>query len=289
MTESKLDIFVRSITYDILPIDKYVEWDVVNRKVHQLRREIALLESLDKKDSQNDLVDILLKFPFTLNVLKLLIAHTPEDIWFADGRHIIFSEDKVRLEKGDTNRAKEIAQMFSDMGLFVFLSEVKSVHDLVKGVLIGLQPNSRKNWRGSVLEDRIKRLLQNILDSIKEETGITLTFKSQININLEHGKKKVDYVILKKGDIIAVIEVNFYSTSGSKPSEVLERAYPDLQTHLKKMGLPLIVITDGKGWLRMRNSIERALYTLDHCLTIKQVESGALKQILLNTIGHHKT
>jgi type II restriction enzyme len=281
---NNLQLFIQNITPDIIPVDRFVDWNSINKKINLLRREIALLESIDRSRPLEDLTDILLTNCSTLDVLKLLISHTPERVYFSDGRFIDFIEDKTKIISGNKKRAYEIAKMFHDMSLFVFLAEVKSVRDVVKGVLIGLQPNSRKSWRGMLFEEKIKNMIGKVLVSVENSTGIKLSCEPQVNIDLKRGKKVLDYMIFKRNKPVAAIEVNFYSTSGSKPSEVLERAYPDLEKNLKDIKIPLIVITDGMGWLKMQKSIERSLRLLSHLMTIKQAERGRLEKILVDLI-----
>jgi type II restriction enzyme len=281
---NNLQLFIQNITPDIIPVDRFVDWNSINEKINLLRREIALLESIDKSRPLEDLTDILLTNCNTLDVLKLLISHTPARVYFSDGRFIDFIEDKKKINTDDKKRAHEIAKMFKEIGLFAFLAEVKSVRDVVKGVLIGLQPNNRKSWRGMLFEERIKNTIEKVLVSVENSTGIKLSCEPQVNIDLKRGKKILDYMILKRNKPVAAIEVNFYSTSGSKPSEVLERAYPNLEKNLKDIKIPLIVITDGMGWLKMQKSIERSLRLLSHLMTIKQAESGGLEKILIDLI-----
>lgn len=281
---NNLQLFTQSITPDIIPVNRFVDWNSINGKIKTLRREIALIESIDKSEPLNDLKEILLTNSNALDVLKLLIAHTPDRVFFSDGRHIDFIEDKKKIAAGDKKRASEIAKIFKEIGLFEFLNEVRSVRDVVKGVLIGLQPNSRKSWRGLIFEERIKNMLEKVLVSVEATTGIRLSYKSQVTIDLIQGQKVLDYMLFNGNEPTAAIEVNFYSTSGSKPSEVLERAYPDLERNLKKSKIPLIVISDGIGWLKMQKSIERALGLLSNLMTIKQAEEGMLEKIIIELV-----
>jgi hypothetical protein len=80
-------------------------------------------------------------------------------------------------------------------------------------------------------------LIASTIEKINKKYKADLTFEPQMYVDLANERKKIDYVILQKGSPKIAIEVNFYSTSGSKPSEVLGRAYPEVQTNLKKKGL----------------------------------------------------
>ena len=272
--------FFQTLTPEILSPSDYVNWEVINKKVKVLRREIALLQSLDKSNPVEDLTDLLHKNPKLLKVLQILIAHTPQKIFFNDkDKYIDFREDE-KLVTGDIKRAKAIAKIFVEMGVVEFLKEVRSVEDIVKGVLIGLEPNARKNRRGSKLESVLDSLIASIIEKINKKYKTGLAFEPQMYIDLANERKKIDYVILQNGKPKIAIEVNFYSTSGSKPSEVLGRAYPEVQTNLKKKKVGFIVITDGIGWESMRPVISTAYEKLDYLMNIKQARSGELEKVI---------
>jgi len=221
---SKASLFFQTITPEILSPADYTNWDGIKAKVKAIRREIALLQSLDKDNPVEDLIDLLHNNPKVLKVLQLLIAHTPEKIFFDEkDKYIDFKADLENVAN-DTGRAKAIAEIFVEMGLVEFLKEVRSVEDVVKGVLLGLEPNARKNRRGAKLEAVINELISSTIEKINKERGLNLSFESQMYVDLENERKKIDYVILQNGKQKIAIEVNFYSTSGSKPSEVLGRA-----------------------------------------------------------------
>lgn len=219
MIMNKNNLFFQTLTPEILsPID-YTDWLSIKNKVKVIRREIALIQSLDKDNSINDLSDLLIKEPKILKVLQLLIAHTPEEIYFDDlKKHIHFKKDleNIRIDK---NRAKEISAIFIEMGLIEFLKEVKSVEDIIKGVLIGLEPNVRKNRRGTKLQTTLNSLILKTIEKINKEKKLNLSFMSQMYIDLKKEKKQVDYMILQDNEQKIGIEVNFYSTSGSNQAK----------------------------------------------------------------------
>ncbi|NMX22052.1 hypothetical protein C5S30_06405 [ANME-1 cluster archaeon GoMg4] len=285
----KAEYFFQTLTPDILTPNEYVDWDRINQKVKEMRREIALLQSLDKENPVEDLTDLFKQNPNILKVLQLLIAHTPREIYFDDrNKHIDFKED-LKYIRTDRERAKEISGLFVEMGLVEFLKEVKSVEDVVKGVLIGLEPNSRKNRRGTIFETKIDTLIDVTISEINEEYGYNLSFESQMYVDFVNERKQVDYVIIDKQKQIIAIEVNFYSTSGSKPSEVLGRAYPEVQRSLETKNMGFIVITDGIGWYKMKPVISTAYTKLHNLMNIKQAQQGMLKETILelyHTIKH---
>jgi len=201
---------------------------------------------------------------------------------------LIYKTDSEKIAR-DIHRAETVAEIFAEMRLVKFLQEVKNIEDVVKGVLVGLEPNARKNRRGSKLEAVTNKLLFSIIEKINKEKGLNLSFESQIYIDLANERKKIDYVILQDGKQEIAVEVNFYSTSGSKPSEVLGRAYPEVQKNLKEKGLGFIVITDGIGWKSMRPVIATAYEKLYYLMNIKQAKSGGLERAIVSILKVDKT
>ena len=280
MQHDRVSSFFETITPEILSPADYTDWEAIEAKVTTLRREIALLNSLDKKNAVTDLADLLHTSPKILLVLQLLVAHTPQKIFFNDPtKYIDFTIDLGVMAK-DQQRAKQIAEIFVEMGLLQFLQRVRSIEDMVRGVFIGLEPNTRKNRRGTKLELLLNDLVASTVTNLNRDFEGPLSFERQMYADLLHERKKVDYLILKDGKPAVAIEVNFYSTSGSKPSEVLGRAYPDVQEHLRQKGIGFIVITDGNGWNDMKPVIRTAFDKLNHVMNIKQAQGGELENVV---------
>lgn len=271
--------FFATLTPEILSPSDFVNWDGIRKTMHPIRREIALLKSVDLANPVADLGELINKNPAMLKVLQLLIAHTPDSIEFRDGRKCVFDEDMTAVSS-DLNRAKSIAQMFVDVGLPQFLSELNDVGDVVKGVLVGLQPNSRKSLRGKAMEREVTRIVESVVAEIRNETGRLVAFDKQMYIELPPDRKKVDNLIVLDGNPKIAIETNFYSTAGSKPSETLNRAYPDIQGLLRRQGVDFIVVTDGLGWTKMKPTIEKAFTTLTCVMNLHQAEEGEMKKAI---------
>ncbi len=77
------------------------------------------------------------------------------------------------------------------MGLVEFLNEVRSVEDVVKGVLLGLEPNVRKNRRGTKLEIVVNDLVSFTIDKINRKRKPNLSFEPQMSVDLANEKKKI--------------------------------------------------------------------------------------------------
>lgn len=284
MAMNKANLFFQTLTSEILEPADYTDWEAIEAEVKVLRREIALLQSVDKENPLDDLSDLLIKEPNTLKVLQLLIAHTPKEIHFDEiEKYINFDEDIARIAE-NPDRANEIAKIFIEMGLIDFLREVRSVEDVVKGVLVGLEPNARKNRRGNKFEAVLESLVSETIEVINREKRLDLSFEAQMYVDLAKEKKNIDFVVLQGNKQRIGIEANFYSTSGSKPSEVLGRAYPEVQQSLESQNIGFIVITDGSGWTKMKPVVQTAFDKLHYLMNIKQAEAGELKKAILEIL-----
>ena len=213
-TQDKVSAFFQTITPEILEPQEYTDWGAIEAKVMPLRREIALVQSIDKHNPVTDLADLLQKHPAVLKVLQILIAHTPDKIYFSDSAKTVdFKADVAKLaQKGDAaaSRAEAIAKTFFEIGLFDFLDRVKSVEDVVKGVLVGLEPNARKNRRGAKnLEVDMNALITSAAAEVGKHNGVVLAVERQMYVELESERKKIDYVVVQDGQPRVGIEVNF--------------------------------------------------------------------------------
>ena len=85
-------------------------------------------------------------------------------------------------------------------------------------------------------------------------------------------KKRFDFYI-NTSEKKYLIEVNFYSGSGSKLNEVA-RSYTDLAPKVNSVaGFEFIWITDGIGWKDARNKLEEAYNTIPSVYNLTNIGS----------------
>jgi len=284
--DKHVQTFLDTLTFEILDYHDCVDWEYIKKNVEALKTEVELLQAVIDEGtlSPQTLAQLLVRHPKILLVLKLLIAHTPDKIYFSDNNFIDFINDVSILPENE-ERAVQIAKMFEKMGLLDFLRmNVNNLEDLLFGIFIGLEPNNRKNRRGRKFEFIVDNLIRNVVSEINKEFGLTLKTNTQIYVDVVEGQKLVDYMISLNNRPFLVVEVNFYSTAGSKPSEVIKRAYVNLQKELLKKNVYLVVITDGRGWLKMQKVIQQAFEKLRYIMNIRQAQSGKLKEVIVDVL-----
>lgn len=216
----------------------------------------------------------------TLNYLlgKQNLRKAVEEIWKRDKKvfevlDILIATRKRDNKKFYNNRGEKILvhSLFKSVdGVIEFLEgtgldkvfktpEVNNLVDYVFGVETGLDTNARKNRSGKITE----KLVAEIFDSygIKYMKQVSSATFPKISKVLGVDKKVFDFVIEKK-NITYLIEVNFYSSGGSKLNETA-RSYTDIAPKINSVnGYKFIWITDGIGWESAKNKLEEAFYII---------------------------
>ena len=150
-----------------------------------------------------------------------------------------------------------VMEFLDDTGLTeIFQSRrITNLVDYVFGIETGLDTNARKNRSGHVMEGIVKHIFDN--NNIKYRQEVYSSEWPEITNVLGDDEKRFDFVI-KTTAKTYLIEVNFYSSGGSKLNEVA-RAYTDLAPKINSVsGFEFVWITDGIGWKSARNKLQEA-------------------------------
>ena len=90
--------------------------------------------------------------------------------------------------------------------------------------------------------------------------------------------KRFDFVI-KTDNQVYVIEINFYSSGGSKLNETA-RSYKMLSEESKKVnGVTFIWFTDGTAWRSARRNLEETFNVMENIYNINDMENGIMAKI----------
>jgi len=131
------------------------------------------------------------------------------------------------------------------------------LNDYFLGVQVGLETHRRKNIGGAAFKAIVKQELDNVVLSLAEK-GFKFELSDEEKVMYDDGKtsKTADFClsnpIMKLG-----IEVNFYTSSGSKPTEI-KRSYGQVNQQMEKVNAVLVWVTDGIGYLDMKKSLKEA-------------------------------
>lgn len=262
----------------------YTDFEKVYEKVNSIKIELNILNSLiGSPNIKDDFLILIDKYPETLKVIPILLAKRESEIMINKKSGFIKYDFKNRVH---TNH--EYAEFMENTGLFELLSRhiISDLTDYVKGVEVGLDTNARKNRTGTAMENIVEThiieagYIKNI-NYFKEMTTKELYEKFGVDLKLETdlGKraiKKFDFVIKSKSKIYG-IEVNFYSSSGSKLNETA-RSYKLLSQETKKIdGFEFVWITDGIGWNSAKNNLEETYDVMDKIFNLQDLENDILK------------
>ncbi len=153
------------------------------------------------------------------------------------------------------------------------------VSDYFIGVQVGLETHRRKNVGGSAFSSVIKDELDNLVNKLKGKGHeVKLNEQDVVHYIDKITAKTVDFSLRYKDKIIG-IEVNFYTSSGSKPTEI-KRSYAHVDRELEKVGVTLVWITDGIGYKVMKKSLKEAREIHPNIYNFKMMKSSLEEDVL---------
>lgn len=265
----------------------YTNFPKVYNNVNKIKVELNILNSLiNSSDIENDFRSIIKEYPKVLKVIPILLAKREREIRVIDKgveKNYNFLVANYSLE--------EYITFMHKTGLFNLLENhlISDLTDYVKGVEVGLDTNARKNRTGQAMENIVEEYIVDmgyILNEtyFKEMTSSAIYDKFGIKLNLSttgasKADKRFDFVI-KEGNNIYAIEVNFYSSGGSKLNETA-RSYKMITLETENIeNFEFLWITDGKGWNSAKRNLKETFEVLKHLYNINDLENGRLNSVL---------
>jgi len=271
----------------------FVDWEKVESHIEKHKVEFNILDSLiGSRDFNNELKNILRKYPEVLPVIPILIAvrdinlKVIRDFLDADSDIIEYNFTERKLSGPEI---EGLIEFFDKTGLKYFFENLstKSIRDYVTGVEVGMDTHARKNRSGNSMELVIKPFIEEI--NLQQDDQFTVLFQKNFNyLEKKFGIKVSSSIRNRKADFILInsdngkvinIEVNFFSGTGSKPQEIVD-SYINRQEELKENGFEFIWITDGYGWKGQKNQIEKGFRKVNYLLNLHFIRKGLLEDIL---------
>lgn len=270
-----VDDFLDSLAPGVLPAAQFIDWAALDAvvaeiidpagSVEEVRRRVRLGES-----PASAIVEVLTHDadPYhTLAQLFYLLGHT-RPVFVTYEYELDVKASAKRILAGDVAAAHDAAEALFAAGIGEVL-RAGSIGDVAMGIRIGLDTHRRKSTGGAAFSAVINELLDEVIEELMV-WDIELTKEPEKVVRYgENLPKTVDYALLHRGEVVAVMEINFYTGGGSKPSEV-SRAYADLSEKFAAKGIPFIWITDGRGWRDMRNVVREMPLQVPNVYTTKQ-------------------
>lgn len=254
-------------------LDFFCDFKKISQNVENIKLSLCMLNSLiGTTDMRSSVETIWNRDKTAFNVMDILIAVRSE------GKKIVL--DKIGNCVALDSMFKSVdgvMEFLDDTGLTEILQSrrITNLVDYVFGIETGLDTNARKNRSGHVMESIVKHIFDN--NNIEYRQEVYSSEWPEITKVLGDDEKRFDFVI-KTTDKTYLIEVNFYSSGGSKLNEVA-RAYTDLAPKINSVsGFEFVWITDGIGWKNARNKLQEAYNNIPSVYNLTDI-SGFVNQI----------
>lgn len=251
--EKNFERFMSQLRETNQTLDFFCDFKKIENNVNDIKLSLCMLNSLIGSTNLRQSVETIWQRDKTaFKIMDLLIAVR------SGGKKVVLSSDGdcVFLDRY-FDSIDGVMEYLEETGLAKVLCEgkIKDLVDYVFGIETGLDTNARKNRSGDIMG--------NLVANVFTDHGITFrreVYSSEwptITTVLGEDKKRFDFV-LKTSEKVYLIEVNFYSTGGSKLNEVA-RSYSDIAPKINSVpGFEFVWITDGVGWKSAKNKLQEA-------------------------------
>ena len=265
----------------------FVNWAKVTKNRDAFKYEIALLKSLKNSTNPvNDFRELLTKYPEVVRVIPILLAYRDGLIKVlnsieTDLQYSAFDFTKKQYNSKDINDITEFAKK---TGILEILCKMDSASDYLLGVEVGLDTNARKNRSGLFLETLVDETLHKLssrhpnLVVINQKSFGYVEEKYHIIVPPTLKDRKFDFAIINQGKA-TTIEVNFYSGTGSKPSEIVS-SYINRGEVLAATGWKFVWLTDGMGWKKMTRPLRIGVAGINYVINVQLLLNGLLEKII---------
>ncbi len=267
--------FLRTLQPGLIPRQDFIKWDAVQHVLESSKDALgyfATLQDIPKAQLLEQVRDGLLSADDPYAILKAafgILGHTP-DVYVSDQDQISIKKATRLIAEGDTRTAEQCARIIIEIGFPRILAR-SEVADVFLGVRIGLECNRRKNVGGGLFADAVGIRLHAVASKIKKDyAGIRLEKELRIGYG-DALSKRVDYALLQGSRPVIGFEINFYTTTGSKPTEI-KRSYGNVTKGLASAGVELVWVTDGAGYNKMKRSLGDAFTILPNVYNLHMVE-----------------
>lgn len=264
----------------------FVNWNKVFDNTREIESTLNIMNYLlGKEDFEKEFRYLAEKYPEILKMIPVLIVRNGSK---SSDYHVVtvngasLTEEAYNFASSNNPSEEDIAnaaRFITQSGLIrIFRQDgVHNLVDYVLGVEAGLSSNGRKNRGGDAMENVCDALLAGMeLNYIRQASHIDIQKKFGVTLNGMEGRR-FDFAA-KVNDELFVIEVNCYSSGGSKLDKTASD-FRGLQDELRGQAT-FIWLTDGHGWLKTKNPLRKAFDHNDYILNIEMINKGALKEVL---------
>jgi len=264
--------FYDTLTPGVIPAAEFIAWDEVDDVARRFSDVAEFVSGLRVSNLAQEVRDTLLATDEPGHYLEgmfLMLGHTAAELAVRDG-YFNIKEIAAGARAHDEECCEEIAGVLNRMGLPRLTSE--DTLSLLKGVRIGLDTHRRKNIGGRQFAALVAPVLKKAVEHTSKKIRKALSLDEECRVaDSEGNQKRCDFGINVEGKLKLALEVNFYTVSGSKPTEI-RRAYANLRQWLNKAGKEIAWVTDGKGYYQMKSSLVDAFRLFPNIYNLRLLE-----------------
>lgn len=261
------DKFISQLQETNQTLDFFCDFDKISQNVEDIKLSLCMLNSLiGSTDMRKSVETIWNRDRTAFDVMNILIAVRSEG-----KKKIIDNIGRCVLLDSLFQSADGVMEFLDSTGLTeVFKSrKINNLVDYVFGIETGLDTNARKNRSGHIMENMVARLFDN--NNIKYRQEVYSYEWPEITSVLGDDEKRFDFVV-QTAKMTFLIEVNFYSSGGSKLNEVA-RSYSDIAPKINSVpGFEFVWITDGIGWKSARNKLQEAFTIIPSIYNLSNIQ-----------------
>ena len=261
------NIFMSQLKETNQRLDFFCDFNKITQNVENIKLSLCMLNSLIGAQNMRKAVETIWNRDKTaFNVMDILIAVR------SDGKKKVLDKlnNCVILESMFTS-VDGVIEFLDNTGLSdIFKSRrIGDLVDYVFGIETGLDTNARKNRSGHVMEGSVANIFEKNGIDFRQE--VYSSEWPEITKVLGDDEKRFDFVV-KNNTKTFLIEVNFYSSGGSKLNEVA-RSYSDIAPKINSVpGFEFVWITDGIGWKSARNKLQEAFSIIPSIYNLTNIE-----------------
>lgn len=267
-TPEEFAIFMSQLKETNQSLDFFCDFEKINSNVENIRLSLCMLNSLIGSTNLRSSVETIWNRDRTaFNVMDILIAVRSE------GRKKVLNSfgESVVLDTMFES-VEGVMEFLTNTGLAELFQtrKITNLVDYVFGVETGLDSNARKNRSGHVMEDFVANIFAE--HGIAYRTEVYSGEWQTLNQALGDDEKRFDFVI-ETPQKKFLIEVNFYSSGGSKLNEVA-RAYSEIAPRINAVnGFEFVWITDGIGWRSAKSKLQEAFNIIPNIYNLTDIYS----------------
>lgn len=264
----------------------YTDFKKVYKHVEAIKVPLNIMNSLiGSSNIRKEFLALLSMYPEILTVIPIIIAKRVKDLIIVKDAEKDFYFDFKKRDYSD----EEYADFLEKSGIFDLLQHhiVSNLVDYVTGVEVGMDTNGRKNRTGHAMENIVQAYLEaegyvmgvNLFREIyQDEVERLFSVDLSAITNKGNTSKRFDFVV-KTEHTLYLIEVNFYSSGGSKLNETA-RSYKMITEETKGIqNVEFMWFTDGKGWNSAKKNLQETFDVLPFLYNINDLKHDILKTL----------